>query len=121
MLGAAGPVNGLFDTDAEVFVAVTGVADGEAEIRSLTFMVCGPEPTAAESPTGVIILDVIAGSAGFAADETVDIGIAEVGDDIFSDSTFFSVSSTSAATQPAPVSVVFMASRETPSFICEFI
>ena len=114
---AAGPVIGLLDIGA-----AAGFAAGVEEIRSLTFMVCGSGPAAAAGPpTGVMILEVTAGSAGFAAVIADAAGIAEIGDDIFAASTFLSVSSTSAATQPAPVSVVLMASRETPSFIWEFI
>ena len=36
-------------------------------------------------------------------------------------SIFFKVSSTSAAAQPAPTSAAFIASRETPSLVCEEI
>jgi hypothetical protein len=92
----AGPVIGLFIGEAAAttagFAAVTALVETgeEAEMRSLTLMVAG---------------------AGFAAAMTV------IGWALFPASIFLKVSSTSAATHPAPVSVVFIVSRETPSFV----
>jgi hypothetical protein len=116
-LAGAGPVNGLFDAGI-VDGFMTGEDDVDEETRSLTFMVCGAgfAPTPTPMPT--------AGVIGFAAGDDDADGIAdtaEIGWAIFADSTFFNVSSTSAAIHPAPVSVVLMVSRETPSFICALI
>jgi hypothetical protein len=113
LAAAAGPVRGLLDAEDEVAVdadagedatgfdaIVIGAGEADEETRSLTLMVWGAELA------GLPIADI----AGFA---TI-VGCAAA---VFAISTFLSVSSTSAACQPAPVSVVLMASRETPSFI----
>jgi hypothetical protein len=122
-LAGAGPVIGLFDVGiADDFI--TGEDDVDEETRSLTRIVCGdglalPAPM---PPTGADGFAAMAGSIGFVAGDVDGIAdTAEMGWTIFANSTFLSVSSTSAATHPAPVSVVLMVSRETPSFICALI
>jgi hypothetical protein len=117
------PVIGLFDAGiTDDFI--TGEDDVDEETRSLTRIVCGAGLVLLMPTAGVNGFAAIAGSIGFAAsdDDIDDIAdTAESGWAIFAESTFFSVSSTSAATHPAPVSVVLMVSRETPSFICALI
>lgn len=112
-----GPVSGLLGPDD--FMDACMEDAGDAETRSLILMVCDAGFAVAPGP--------IADIAGFAAAVVAVIGIlagpapaaALIGWawTAFADSIFLSVSSTSAACQPAPVSVAFMVSRETPSFI----
>jgi hypothetical protein len=124
-LAGAEPVIGLFDAGI-VDGFMTGEDDVDEETRSLTRMVCGaglalPILTPLAEVSGFVAM---AGSIGLAAgdDDIEDIAeTADIGSGIFANSTFFSVSSTSAATHPAPVSVVLMVSRGTPSFICALI
>jgi hypothetical protein len=116
----AGPVNGLFEAGITVGF-VTGDVEVDEETRSLTRMVCGAGPALPAPMPPAEVVGFAASDDGAAA---ATVGIAEtavIGWAIFADSTFFNVSSTSAATHPAPVSVVLMVSRETPSFICALI
>lgn len=98
---------------------LAGLED-EEETKSLTLIICGSELFIGEEegefedsedmPDG---LDVI-GFVVEAAEEAMLVAAAATAGEL--PITFFNVSSTSAATQPALTRAVLIASRETPSF-----
>jgi hypothetical protein len=89
-----------------------------AETRSLTFIVNGAAAFAppCDADTDGLILE--GEDIGFAAIAACGEA-AETACACELPSTFFRVSSTSAETHPAEISVDFIASRETPSLICD--
>ena|SRR5690348_3686029 len=86
------------------------VADPDADTRSLTRTDCGSADLASE-PDDI-------GEEDPGIDDGLDAGFAGAAEPVWALAAF-NVSSTSTSIQPAPMSADFMASRETPSFICD--